>query len=135
MFAVGVLILPLFGAPRLGLGVYPLGLIVISVAVSLAANALGLLVASLSKTTNQVTSLSLMLVIPMAVLSGIMIPRFIMPQFMQQLGFFVPHTWALTGYHEVILRGDGIVDILPHSAALLGFAVVFFGVALWRFRW
>ena len=31
--------------------------------------------------------------------------------------------------------GRGLVDILPEAAVLLGFAVVFFVVGLWRFRY
>lgn len=135
MFAVGVFILPLFGAPRLGLGLHPLGLLVISIAVSLAANALGLLIAAVTKSSSQVISVSLMLIIPMAVLGGVMVPRFVMPNFMQDLGRFSPHTWALDGYHEIILRGGTVMDIMPHSGVLLGFAMVFFVVALLRFRW
>ena len=135
MFLVGMVVLPLFGAPPLGLGAHPEGLLLVSLAVSLAANGLGLLVATIAKTSEQVVGISLMLVIPMAVLGGVMAPRFIMPPFMQTLGLLSPHTWALESYHDVILRGATAVDILPGVGVLLGFALVFFSLAAWRFRW
>jgi ABC-2 type transport system permease protein len=64
-----------------------------------------------------------------------MAPRYIMPDFMQQLGLLSPHTWALEGYHDVILRGATVTAILPTVGVLLAFAAVFFGLAAWRFRW
>jgi len=33
-----------------------------------------------------------------------------------------------------MLEGAGVVDILPNILALLGFAVIFFLVAIWRFK-
>jgi hypothetical protein len=33
------------------------------------------------------------------------------------------------------MRGADITAILPATAILLGFAVAFFGIAVWRFRW
>jgi ABC-2 type transport system permease protein len=43
LFAVGVLLLPRLGAPGMSLGAHPEGLIVVTLAVALAANSLGLL--------------------------------------------------------------------------------------------
>src|SRR3989304_5605232 len=54
MFAVGVFIMPLVGAPKLELGQHPEALILISLAASLAATGLGLLIAALAKTAEQI---------------------------------------------------------------------------------
>ncbi|MBM3182154.1 MAG: hypothetical protein FJZ86_17690 [Chloroflexi bacterium] len=135
MFAVGVFIMPLVGAPKLELGSHPEALILISLAVSLAATGLGLLIAALAKTAEQIGGLSSLLVVTMAALGGVMVPRYIMPDFMQTIGLITPHAWALTAYQDVLVRGYDVTHILPAVAALMGFAVVFFGVALWRFKW
>jgi ABC-2 type transport system permease protein len=64
-----------------------------------------------------------------------MVPRLVMPAFMQHLGLAVPHAWALDGYYAVLVRqGTGVVDLLPQLAALGGFAVLFAGFGVWRFR-
>lgn len=63
-----------------------------------------------------------------------MVPTFVMPNWMKTLSFFTPHAWALVGYHDVIIRGLGVNDILPEVFVLLGFAFFFFVIALWRFR-
>jgi ABC-2 type transport system permease protein len=119
----------------LNLGAHPEGLILISVCASLAANGLGLLLAALGKTAEQIGGLSSLLVVTLAAIGGVMVPRFVMPQFMQTLSFISPHAWALTAYQDILVRGYGVAEILPECAALLGFAAVFFGIALWRFKW
>ena len=135
MFAVGVFIMPLVGAPKLELGSHPEALILISLAASLTATGLGLLIAALAKTAEQISGLGTLLVVTMAALGGVMVPRYIMPDFMRTIGLISPHAWALTAYQDVLVRGYDVAHILPEVAALMGFAVVFFGVALWRFKW
>ena len=127
MFCVGVLF---FG---MRLGNLP-ALILISLAVSAAANGLGLLVAALGKTEAQVNGLALLFAITLAALGGVMVPTFIMPAFMKTLSLFTPHAWALAGYHDVIMRGLGVQAVLRETGVLLAFACAFFAVALWRFR-
>ena len=135
MFAVGVFVMPLFGMPRLDLGLHPEALIVISIAASLTATGLGLMIAALGKTAEQVGGLTSLLVVTMAAIGGVMVPRFVMPEFLQTLGLITPHAWALDAYTNVIVRGYDLAHVLPDVAALLGFTAVFFGIALWRFRW
>lgn len=127
MFAVGVAFF------HLRLGNIP-ALIVVSLALSAAANGLGLLVAALGRTEAQVNGLSVMLAITLSALGGMMVPAFVMPGFMQTLSQFTPHAWALAGYHDVIVRGLGVGEIMRESGVLFGFAALFFLIALWRFR-
>lgn len=127
MFAVGVIF---FG---LHLGNVP-SLLLVSLAVAAAANGLGLLVAATGKTEAQVNGLAVLLAIILSALGGMMVPAFVMPDFMQTLARFTPHAWALAGYHDVIIRGLGIGQVLGEVGVLLLFASLFFLVAVWRFR-
>lgn len=127
MFCIGVVV---FGVK---LGHLP-ALIIVSLALAAAANGLGLLVAALGKTEPQVNGLSVLLAITLSALGGMMVPTFIMPDLMKTLSLFTPHAWALAGYHDVIIRGLGVKDVLTETFVLLGFASLFFVVALWRFR-
>jgi ABC-2 type transport system permease protein len=36
---------------------------------------------------------------------------------------------------DLVLRGGGLPQVLPEAAVLLGFAVLFFSVGVWRFRY
>ncbi len=127
MFCIGVAV---FG---IRLGHLP-ALVVVSFALAAAANGLGLLVAALGKTEPQVNALSVLLAITLSALGGMMVPTFVMPDLMKTLSLFTPHAWALAGYHDVIIRGLGIKEVLTEVAILLGFACFFFVIALWRFR-
>jgi ABC-2 type transport system permease protein len=127
MFAVGVIF---FG---MKLGNLP-ALVLVSIALALAANGLGLLVASLGKTEAQVNGLSVFLAITLGALGGMMVPAYIMPGFMKTLSLFTPHAWALAGYQDVIVRGLGVPQVLPEVGMLLFFAGSFFVLALSRFR-
>ena len=127
MLCIGVVV---FG---MKLGNLP-ALVIISFALAAAANGLGLLVAALGKTEAQVNGLSVLLAITLSALGGMMVPTFIMPDLMKTLSLFTPHAWALAGYHDIIIRGLGTKDILSEMFVLLGFAFIFFVIALWRFR-
>jgi len=35
---------------------------------------------------------------------------------------------------DLVLRGGGLQNILPEVGVLLGFALIFFSVGVWRFR-
>jgi ABC-2 type transport system permease protein len=135
LFLVGYFVLPLTGLPRLEWGAHPEGLIVVSICASITANALGLLLAAIGKSEQQVGGLSTLLVVTLAALGGVMVPRYVMPQFMQTLGLISPHAWALNAYQDVLVRGYGIVQILPECAVLLAMSIVMFGVAVWKFKW
>jgi len=135
LFLVGYFVLPLTGLPRLEWGAHPEGLIVISICASLTANALGLLLAALAKSEQQLGGLSTLLVLTLAAIGGVMVPRFVMPEFMQTLGVISPHAWALNAYQDILMRGYGIAEILPECAVLLAMAVAMFAVTVWKFKW
>ncbi len=128
MFGVGVLVF------HMSLGHAPLALAAVTLATALAATGLGLLVAAIGKTRAQVNGMSTLLVLTLAALGGMLVPTFVMPGFMQKLAFITPHAWALDGYQDVIVRGLGLQAVLPDVAMLTGFAILFFGFALWQFR-
>jgi ABC-2 type transport system permease protein len=111
-----------------------LGLILISLALAACANGLGLMVAALGRTEAQMGALGVFFAVVLSALGGMMVPTFVMPELMETLSRFTPHAWALSGYHDAMLRGLGLADVLKETVVLLGFAAFFFLMALWRFR-
>jgi ABC-2 type transport system permease protein len=139
-FSVGIAQMTLlfafgFAVFGLRLGDQPLGLVPITVGVVAAATGLGVLIAGFTRTDQQATAFGTLAVLTMAALGGSMVPRFIMPDTMQTIGLITPHAWAIEGYHDIIVRDEGLVDILPAFAALVAFAAVFFAVGISRFRY
>ncbi|OGB27501.1 MAG: ABC transporter permease [Burkholderiales bacterium RIFCSPLOWO2_02_FULL_57_36] len=131
MVLVGIYIVPLMGGEALTLPDAPLALWSMSAAVSLAAVCWALLIASIARTSEQATIVGGVGNILMGAIGGVMVPKFIMPAFMQTLAAVSPMAWALDGFHMIMLRGGGIADIWPYAGALLSLAVACLTIAIW----
>jgi len=135
ILAVGVWVLPLLGGDRLTLGDAPAGIVVLGLSTSLAAIGFSLLIATLAETTEQATTLSATIVLTLAAIGGIMVPKFVMPGWMQDLADLTPFSWGLEGFLDLFIRGGGLRDVLPETGQLLLFATACFIIALLRFNW
>ena len=134
---VQMLLLILFGifVMKLNWGSQPLALGVMMVSAALAAAALGAALGTLVKTEGQANGLSIMIGMVMALLGGCWYPLEMFPQAAQNIVKILPTTWAMRGMLDIVLRGQGVAAILPDAAILFGFAAIFFGVGIWRFKY
>jgi ABC-2 type transport system permease protein len=116
-------------------GMYPWMLLPVIAATSLAATALGLMVATAVRTDAQVSAYGNFLVLILAAVSGCLMPRAWEPELMQQAGLVAPHAWALIAYDHLLSREVPNLHVVWNCClALVGFALSFFTVAWWRFR-
>jgi ABC-2 type transport system permease protein len=53
---------------------------------------------------------------------------------MATIGQVTPHYWAVTGFYDLLTRGQGLASVLDSIAVLLGFSVVFFVIGARRFE-
>ncbi len=134
MFLVGIYVIPLFGGDSLTLGDSYLGIAMITVSASIAAIGFGLLVAVFSKTTEQATTFGGISVIIFSALGGIMVPKFLMPDFMQQLANISPLSWGLESFFDLFVRKGGVGDILQEFFMLLLFGFICTSIAVWRYH-
>jgi ABC-2 type transport system permease protein len=111
------------------------GLILVLVTAALAAAAFGTMLGTFVKTPAQAQDLSIMLGMVMALMGGCWYPLELFPQVVRNLVKILPTTWAMQGLLDLVLRGRGLVEILPEAGVLLGFAAVFFGIGIWRFKY
>jgi ABC-2 type transport system permease protein len=132
-----MLLLVTFGifVMKLNWGSQPLALAVMLVASALAAAALGTTLGTFVKTEGQASGLSIMAGMVMALLGGCWYPLEMFPAAVQNAVKVLPTTWAMRGLLDLVLRGRGLVDILPEAGVLLAFATVFFVIGIWRFRY
>jgi ABC-2 type transport system permease protein len=119
---------------KMSLGHSPVGLVVVSLAAAATATGLGVLVAALARTEAQIGGLTVLLLLTLSALGGSFIPRFIMPEWLQTIGLVTPHAWALDAYQDLLVRGYGVLKVLPKVGVLAAFALAFFGIGVWRFR-
>ena len=116
-------------------GPQPVFLIPVILCTSAAATSLGLMLATLVKTDQQVSSYGTSLVLILGGLSGCFIPRAWLPELMRTISLGTPHAWALRAFDGVLTsQAVDAVFIFDACAVLLGFAVAFFAIGWWRFR-
>src|SRR5688572_8999921 len=112
----------------------PLAIFLLLTCSALAAAAIGMTMGTFIKSEGQATGLSIMAGMLMSMLGGCWYPLELFPAVMQNIARIFPTTWAMQGLLDLLLRGAGTVDILPEAGALVAFAVIFFSVGVWRFR-
>ncbi|MFK4416938.1 ABC-2 type transport system permease protein [Bacillus sp. RC251] len=112
-----------------------LGVIILVSVLLLAVIGLALLLASIVKTTEQQSALGNIVVISTCMIGGLYWPIEIEPAWMQTVANFVPQTWAMRGFTELIVRGGTLADIGGYIGILILFAGVFFIISLTRIRY
>jgi ABC-2 type transport system permease protein len=106
-------------------------LVVVFAAVS---TAVGVLVGTLVSDADQAQAVAAPVAIAMGMLGGCMWPLDIVPSAMRVAGHIVPHAWAMDAWIGLVFDGDGVADVAPRLAVLLGFVAVFGVVATHRLR-
>lgn len=101
---------------------------------ALASAALGTTLGTFIKSERQASGLSILLGMVMALMGGCWYPLELFPETVQTIVKILPTTWAMQGLLTLSLRGGGLTEILPIAAVLTGFAVIFFVIGIWRFR-
>jgi len=120
---------------KLSWGSSPLALAVVLLSFALAAVALGTMLGTFIKTESQASGLSILLGMAMALLGGCWYPIELFPEVARTAARILPTNWAMQGLTDLTTRGQGLIGILPEAGVLLGFAIVFFVVGVWRFRY
>ena len=135
MLAVGVWLMPMIGGEALSLhGIDWVALCVALAAVSLAAVGTALALGCAVRTHAQAAAVGPITNVLMGAIGGIMVPKFVMPAFMQRFAELSPMDWGLEALLSVLLRGGGVAAGWPHVARLLGFAALMFALALLLFQ-
>ena len=132
--AASLILLPLVGQEAPTLGNSPLGLALVTILVAICSTSLGVLLGALCRTESQVGGISSVFLWVAGMVGGAFIPAFVLGDFLNAIGKVVPHYWAMQAYNDLMLRGGGVTDILLELGILAGFAAVFFGVGLRRFK-
>ena len=112
----------------------PLPLIVLMAVYILCGAAMGVFIASLSRTTAQMQSLAPILIISMAMVGGCYWPVEITPPFMQTAAKLIPTGWVMQGLVDLVVRGQGWGSVVTPIAVLLVFTAVFLSLGVWRLK-
>jgi ABC-2 type transport system permease protein len=128
----------LFGAGyalfKMPLGESPLGLVLLTLALALTSASLGMLLGALCTTSKQADRLGMVLGFVLLALGGTIFPLFRAKGFIGTVSRLTPSAWGIEGYMGLVADNWTLAQTAPNILALLGFAAVFFAVAVWRFR-
>jgi len=123
LFGIGALLF------KLDLGNDPLAFFLLTLTLVFTAASMGLA----ASTTRLSGGMMVAPLIIGALIGGCMFPLDLMPPFLRTLSFFGPHSWALNGYQNLMVRGQGLQEVFTQIAVLFGFGLLFFLIALRRF--
>lgn len=101
----------------------------------IAANlAVGITFSTLARNQLQAVQMAFFFFLPSILLSGFMFPFRGMPEWAQTIGSALPLTHFLRIVRGVLLKGNGVAEILPELWPMLAFVMVVMTIALKRYR-
>lgn len=96
---------------------------------------IGLALGGWAKNERQVAPLANIVVFPMMFLSGTFFPRFLMPDWLQNISAFLPLTPVVDGIRLIATEGKHLIDLLPQIGLIGLWLVVIYIIAFKVFRW
>lgn len=120
------------------LGQHPLALVVLTVIVAAVATSMGLLMATIAKSVSQADSMGTMASFVLAAIGGaIPVAPLLLTRaegFISILTRLTPHSHAIEAYYSIMAENAGLADILPEIGFLVGMGVIYFVIAVRRFK-
>jgi ABC-2 type transport system permease protein len=90
----------------------------------------GLMIAGLVKTKQQAIALSAVLITSTCMLGGVYWSLDLVPEFMKKISMFVPQSWAMSGFEEIVSGSLHTQTLLLDAVVLLGFSILFYAIGL-----
>lgn len=129
MFAVGILV---FNLSMRGNWLVLVSLIALSAAMLFG---IGLAIGGWAQNERQAAPLSQIVTFPMMFLSGSFFPRFLMPEWLQNITAFLPLTPVIDASRLIITEGRGFIELLPQFGLIAAWCVLIYVIAFRVFRW
>jgi ABC-2 type transport system permease protein len=112
----------------------PLGILLVSIALGLWVASMGLLIGVVAKADEQVILFSMIAMFLFSALGGTWFPLESAGGAFAAIGKAMPSAWAMNGYQNILIRGLGLESVWMAVGMLSAYALVFFVLAVWRFR-
>lgn len=103
--------------------------LVVTAAAAVAAAGLALAITLACSTRRQAQTLSNIAILVISAVGGAMVPRFLMPPLLQQLGWLTPTTWGVEAYSAIFWRDEPLGATLVPVALLAAAGLAALGVA------
>lgn len=126
----GKWLLPMLGTEALTMGNDAIAVILVVVCSALAAVGFGVLLGTMARTSEQVTTVGPLAVVIAAAMGGIMVPVFAMPRIMRTVSQLSPLAWAHGAFMQIFVRGGTVSSVLGDMGLLVAFFAVTMGISL-----
>jgi len=134
IFAIGIWLFPLLGLPVLHLPHDLAGLFIVSLICGWCAVSYAICVGVFASTQEQANGFGAISILIMAVVGGLMVPSFIMPESMQTFMNISPLHWCLEAYYGLFLEGGKLADVWVNIIPLIGITLLIQGLTLWGLK-
>lgn len=98
------------------------------------ATGIGLFISTLANNQQQVMFIIFFFMLTFIMMSGIFTPVESMPQIAQKVNIINPFAYFMRAIRMIMLKGSGIMDVLPELYSLTIYAIVILSLAVWRYR-
>ena len=105
------------------------GFAVMTLATAACTAAFGLVLATLSRSRQQLAGLANLIVLSLSAIGGSMYPRPFMSETLQKVSLVGFNAWALDGYTKMFWRDEPVLALWPQVAMLALFTVLFLALA------
>lgn len=96
---------------------------------------IGLAIGGWAKNERQAAPLGNIVVFPMMFLSGTFFPRFLMPEWLQNITYYIPLTPVIDGTRMIMSEGKTLLDLGPQLAVMAVWMIIIYTIAFRVFRW
>jgi len=134
IFAIGIWLFPLLGLPVLHLPHDLAGLFIVSLICGWCAVSYAICVGVFASTQEQANGFGAISILIMAVVGGLMVPSFIMPESMQTFMNISPLHWCLEAYYGLFLEGGKLADVWVNIIPLIWITLLIQGLTLWGLK-
>ena len=119
IFAIGIVLFPLLGLPKLELPDDVAGLVIVTLMCGWCAASYAICVGVIARTQEQSNGFGAVSIVLLAAIGGILVPSFAMPASFKIIMQLSPLHWCLEAYYGLFLEGGNLQDILINILPLL----------------
>lgn len=124
IFGLGIWLFPHIGLPALFLPKDIAGLLLVTLTCGWCAVSYAICVGVFAKTQEQANGFGAVSIVILAILGGIMVPSFVMPDAFKTIMAISPLHWCLQAFYGLFLEGGKLKDILINILSLFAITII-----------
>ncbi len=113
---------------------HPVATLLVALTLGLWVSSLGLLISVIANDDSQVVLFSLIAMFVFSALGGAWFSLEVSSPVFAAVGHISPAAWAMDGFKNILIRGLEVSSVFLPTGMMLLYALVFFGLAVWRFQ-